>query len=186
MIAYKGFSSDLTARMGKGTYQFEMNKTAEEKEARCANAGFHCAEEPLDVLDYYDSPEDRYCIVRAEGDIHEDARGSRISCTRITPVKEITRWELALEECRFLYKHPYRGYNSRVRKEKGEADEYFVIVRGKNPAAKGKKATVLFLLKENTDSAEIEEIGVYEVDGKEIEANTYYDISGKEVPDDKE
>lgn len=186
MIAYKGFSKNLTAKLGKGEFQFKMHETVEEKEAKCANTGFHCAEEPLDVLSYYNGKEDRYCIVRAEGDIHEDACGSRISCTKITLLKEISLRELAMEECVFLYKHPNREYNHLVQKEKGEVINNFVIVRGKNPIAKGKIGTALFYLQEKEESSEIVGIGVYEVDGKEKMEGIYYDIRGNEVRDDKE
>lgn len=186
MIAYKGFSKDLTAVMGKGKFQFKMNETVEEKEAKCANTGFHCAEEPLDVLTYYNGKEDRYCIVDADGDIHEDAHGSRISCTKMTLLKEITLQELAMAECTFLYNHPFREYSRMVQKDSGEAVTNFVIVRGKNPIAKGREGTNLFFLKEKDDSVEIIELGAYEVDGKEIREGIFYDIRGNEVKDDKE
>lgn len=181
MIAYKGFSEDMTARMGKGVYKFEIGKTAEEKLAECAGTGFHCAEDPLDVLDYYNSKSDKYCIVKAEGDIHEDAHGSRIACTKITPVKEISRKQLALHACNFMYHHPGRKCNSRVQNEKGEADDYFAIVRGKNPIAKGRIGALLLLVKEFDYSSEIQGIAAWEVDGKEFKENIYYDISGKEM-----
>ena len=35
MYAYKGFHKNLTCTMGKGTYQYEINKWYEEKEANC-------------------------------------------------------------------------------------------------------------------------------------------------------
>lgn len=183
-IAYKGFNSKLCARLGRGTYQFEIGKTAKEEKADCARTGFHCAEEPFDVLDYYGATSDRYCIVAPGGDVHEDAYGSRISCTELTLVKEISRRELAIEECKFLYEHPHRKYSNRVKKDKGEADCYFVLVRGKKPKAKGKKGTVLLLLREEPDNCEIAEVGIYEVDGKEIKADVYYGIDGKAAKDD--
>lgn len=185
MIAYKGFSKNLTAKLGKGEFQFKMHETVEEKEAKCANIGFHCAEEPLDVLGYYSGKDDRYCVVKAEGDIHEDAHGSRISCTKMTLLKEITLQELAMAECTFLYNHPFREYSCMVQKDSGEAVTNFVIVRGKNPIAKGREGTNLFFLKEKDDSVEIIELGAYEVDGKEIREGIFYDIRGNEVKDDK-
>lgn len=185
MIAYKGFSEDMTARMGSGIYKFEIGKTVEEKSAKCANTGFHCAEDPLDVLDYYSGKFDKYCIVKAEGDIHEDACGSRIACTRITPIKEISRQQLALHACDFMYRHPERKCNRRVQKENGMADDYFAIVRGKNPIAKGRIGTLLLLVKEFKNTSKIQEIAAWEVDGKEFKENIYYDITGKEVAHDK-
>lgn len=185
MIAYKGFTSDLTARMGRGTYQFEVGRKEITKEANCASNGFHCAENPLDVLNYYSLPTDRFFIVKAEGDIHEDACGSRISCTELTPVKEISREGLALHGCDYMLKHPDREWNSRVSKEEGSSDDYFAIVRGKHPKAKGEKGTTLFLLQEAEESNEIINITVHKVDGKFIKAGKYYNVEGM-VPDDKE
>ena len=61
------------------------------------------------------------------------------------------------------------------------ADNYFAIVRGKNPTAKGRKGTLLLLLKECDKTSEIQEISAWEVDGKEYKENVYYDIAGKEA-----
>lgn len=184
MIAYKGFNSDMTCTMGRGTFQYAPGVTVDETEtgAQCAHTGLHCAEDPLDVLDYYGNPEkSRYFIVRAEGDIHEDAHGTRISCTKLTPVKEITIQKLALHACHYIVSHPERKNNRRVKEDKGTADEYFVIVRGKNPIARGDKGAILFLLQEAEDSKEIAEMAAYEVDGQDIKEDTWYDIAGNEV-----
>lgn len=59
MIAYKGFHPGLVCR----DYQFQMglNVTAE---ANCAENGFHCAENPLDCLNYYsDIRQSEYYLV---------------------------------------------------------------------------------------------------------------------------
>lgn len=65
MIAYKGFNSKLQATMGSGTFQFEPGETYDEPECKCARNGFHCAENSLDVLDYYRAMDDRFFIVEA-------------------------------------------------------------------------------------------------------------------------
>ena len=184
MIAYKGFNSDMTCTMGKGTFQYAPGVTVDESGtgAKCAQTGLHCAEDPLDVLDYYGNPESsRYFIVKAEGDINEDGHGTRISCTRMTPTKELTIQKLALHACHYIVSHPERKNNKRVKQEKGTADEYFVIVRGKNPIARGEMGSMLFLLQEEKDSKEIKEMGAYEVDGRNIKEDTWYDIAGNEV-----
>ncbi len=181
MIAYKGFNKNLAARMGNGIFQYEFGKTYKNKEAKCANTGFHCVEEPIRVLDWYSAKDDRYCIVEVGEDIHEDGR-NKIAATEITLLKEIDIMELALEECRWLYKHPNRQHSTRVQKEKGDSTDKFVIVRGKNPVAAGKKGTVLYLLQEKKCSKEIASMAIYEVDGVDIKPGRYYDIDGKEVP----
>lgn len=180
MIAYKGFSKNLTATMGRGIYQYKIGMTVEEKKAKCGWTGFHCTEEPLGVLNWYYGEGDRYCVVKAEGDVHEDGKG-RISCEKITIMKELDRKKLAIHECHYLAEHPNRTYSNLVKKEVGTSDSYFAIVRGKKPIAKGKAGTLLLLLKEAKESPEIEEIVALEVDGIKIKAGTYYGIAGTEV-----
>lgn len=184
MKAYKGFRNNLTCTMGSGTYQFEINKWHTEKKAQCCNTGFHCTDNPLDVLNYYSNDDDRYFIVEAAGDIHEDDVNSRIACTKIRLVKEISLTQLIIAGLVFMKEHPKRKYSSIVRKDKGTADGDYVIVRGKNPKAAGTKGSVLYLVKEGADGS-IEELGVYEVDGKDIKPDKYYNVRGERVYDKK-
>lgn len=182
MIAYKGFTKDLTATMGKGIFRYEIGKTYQNDLAQCASTGFHCVEEPIEVLSWYSSIDSRFCIVNADGDIHEDGH-ERISCTIIKLVQEISRLQLAFLECQWLSNHPNRNYSRHVLRDKGIANmrDKFVIVRGKKPLAAGPVGTYLFLVREGRRGKEIEEIGVYKVDGKEYLPDTYYDASGKVV-----
>lgn len=184
MKAYKGFRNDLTCTMGTGTYQFEIGKWHKEKKAKCSNTGFHCTDNPLDVLCYYNGDSDRYFIVEAAGDIHEDDVNSRIACTEIRLVKEITRTQLIIAGLIFMKEHPKRKYSSIVRKDKGTAGGDYVIVRGKYPKAAGTKGSVLYLAKEGADGS-IEELGVYEVDGKDIKPDKYYNVRGERVYEKK-
>lgn len=181
MKAFKGFNKDLTCTMGKGAFKYEVGKTYKENEANCAFTGFHCVEEPIEVLTWYSSPGSRYCVVNASGDINEDGQ-ERISCTEMEVVREISLIELAIYECRFLELHPERKYSKHVERNQGGVTRCgFVIVRGKNPKAKGDIGDCLFLLKEAKESKEIVKINVLEVDGKEVKANTYYGANGKAV-----
>lgn len=177
MIAYKGFNEDLVCTMGKGRFQYEVGKTYKEDEAKCASTGFHCVEEPIEVLKWY--PKGRYCIVEASGDIHEDG-DERISCTEMTILKEITLQQLGILECRWMQQHPDRKYSRMVKKNMGEASkDGIVVVRGKNPRAAGREGATLFLVKEGK-SKEIEEVGVFQVDGVEHMPDTYYRVDGRE------
>lgn len=182
MIAYKGFTKDMTCIMGKGTYQFEIGKKAVESEAKCMKNGLHCCEFPLDILRYYSGGNSRYCIVRAEGDINEDG-DHRISCTELTPMKEISLVQLAAHACDFIIKHPARDCKYRVKTDTGECreEEAFVIVRGKNPKAKGEIGTALFLLQEYKSSNEIKRLCLISVDGKKYTADRYYSVNDAEV-----
>ena len=181
MRAYKGFSHDLTARMGNGRYQYEVGKTYKTDEARCASTGFHCCEEPLEVLRWYSQQNDRYCIVEAGGDIHEDGT-NRISCTEIEIVKEITLKELALLEAQFIISRPLWPMSGEVRKNHGEAGNHgIVVVRGKHPKAKGGNGARIVLLKEDPNTPEIIAAGAYDIDGKGYKPDVYYNVEGKAV-----
>ena len=85
MIAYKGFSPGLVCR----GYQFVMGLNVTEK-ANCAENGFHCAEDPFDCLSYYSNLKgSEYYIVNAGGDMDEDDRDSKISCTELTILQKL-------------------------------------------------------------------------------------------------
>lgn len=184
MIAYKAFNSRLQATLGKGIFQFEPGKTYEESECKCAKNGFHCAENPIDCLDYYSSMDTRFFIVEAAGDINQDGDGSRISCTRITLKKEITRFSMAVRACMYMENHPDRNWIGRYAKpERGRAIEAgdFMIVRGKHPEAEGVKGSWIFLVQEKRSSREISGIYHIEIDGQEYKENTWYRVRGGKV-----
>ena len=180
MIAFKGFNQDLSCTMGNGTFQYEVGKTYTENKAKCASTGFHCVEEPIEVLSWYLNG--RYCIVDAKGDIHEDGK-DKISCSEIMLLKEISLVELGMLECKWLQNHPDRKYSSNVCRDEGyeRGENRIVIVRGKHPKAAGAIGVTMFLLKENPHSRNIEEIAVYQVDGEEFLPGVYYRTDGKKA-----
>lgn len=177
MIAYKGFNKELSCTMGKGVFKYEVGKTYKEDRAKCASTGFHCVEEPIEVRSWYYSESSRYCIVDAGGDINEDG-DNRISCTEMTILKEITLQQLGIMECKWMQEHPTRAYSRHVWKDCGQAEgNGIVIVRGKNPKAKGEIGSTLFILREGKGT--IEEIGVFPIDGTEYKPDTYYRVDGR-------
>ena len=85
MIAYKAFGPGLVCR----NYQFEKGRNVTDK-AKCAAGGFHCAEDPLDCLCYYQwNGKNEFWIVEAGGDIDEDGVDTRISCTELTTLAKL-------------------------------------------------------------------------------------------------
>ncbi len=179
MIAFKGFNNNLQCTMGKGTYQYEIGKKYKEDKAKCVSSGFHCVEEPIEVLKWY--PSGRWCMVEASGDIHEDG-DARIACTEMKIIKEMTKQELGMQECVWLHMHPDREYSRLIKRDIGEADKGdIVIVRGKNPKAAGEMDATIFLLKEEKRRRQIEKIGVYKIDGKDYMPNVFYTVTGREV-----
>ena len=178
MRAYKGFNSNLTCTLGKGTFQYELGKTYRESEAKCAHTGFHCVEEPIEVLRWYPSLKARYCMVEATGDLNEDGN-DKISCTEMTILKELTIEQLAALECKYMQEHPERKYSNRVYKDSGYAykDDRIVVVRGRDPKAAGDIGTTIFLIKGT--SKRISSIGIYKIDGKDYMPGIYYNADGR-------
>lgn len=108
MKAYKGFKKDLTC-LGYKFNEDGINKT---DQANCRKNGFHCAENPMDCLDYYsDWKNSVYYEVDAAGDIDEDEIDSKISCTEMQLVKRLTIEQLLFEGLIYMVEHPERNWN---------------------------------------------------------------------------
>lgn len=178
MIAYKGFNSNLACTLGKGTFQYEVGKTYIEEKAQCVNSGFHCVEQPIEVLRWYRGGKSRYCIVNAGGDVHEDGN-DRISCTELTILKEITLEQIGILECQWIMDHPERVCSVYVEKDCGHAKEGdIVVVRGKQPKASGEMGTTIFLLREGKGTKKIVDAGAYKIDGINYMPGKQYDVKG--------
>lgn len=179
MIAFKGFNKDLVCTMGKGNFKYEVGKKYKEDTAKCASTGFHCVEEPIEVLRWYSNDTSRYCIVEAGGDIHEDGN-DKISCTEMKILKEVTLQQIGALECKWIQEHPERKCSNYVRRDSGKAlKDGIVVVRGKNPKAAGGTGSTLFLLREGTGTKEIVDIGIYKIDGVEYMPDSYYRVDGR-------
>ena len=187
MIAFKGFNEDMTCTMGSGTFQYEVGKTYQESECKCTASGFHCCENPLDVLHWYSGPKTRFCVAEAGGDINQDAYRTKISCTEITSLKEITKLELYAYGCEYMRKYPKRESAQCVEEESGICGTPggIVVVRGKNPKAKAVKGGAFFLIREKKNSPDIEEIYVGLAGENGIKPNVYYGIRGKKLCEEK-
>lgn len=176
MIAYKAFEQGLTCR----GYQFAMGLNRTDK-ANCRQDGFHCAENPLDCLTYYpDMDQSEYYIVDAGGDIDEDDRDSKISCTELTVLKKLTRRDFFLHALAYMADHPLREWNGHVKKDRAEAVCGYVVVRGTDPVAKGQAGDILALAKEDTDTGVVKQIALTVVDGVEVIPDKWYDVNLKE------
>ena len=111
MIAYKGFLPGLICR----GYQFQMGLNVTEK-ANCAQNGFHCAENPLDCLNYYsDVNQAEYYIVDAGGDLDEDSIDSKIACTELNVLRKLEADKLILHGLAYMVDHPQLPLSSPVR-----------------------------------------------------------------------
>ncbi|MBT7630966.1 MAG: hypothetical protein HN597_14875, partial [Desulfobacula sp.] len=80
MKGFKAFNKDMTCQ----GFQFEENKTYEEKKAKICQSGFHFCKNPFDVLDYYDLCESEFTEVEAIGTIDTQKNGdSKHTTTKI-------------------------------------------------------------------------------------------------------
>ena len=172
MIAYKGFDRGLRCR----GYQFKMGLNVTDK-AQARECGFHCAENPLDCLSYYPSMDyAEYYIVDAGGDINEDGGDTKISCTELTILKKLTKEDFVLHALAYMADHPKREQNRYVCKDQGEANHNgFAIVRGEDPAAKGRKGDILAFAKEGEDGILVE-VAMTIVDGVKVKPNKWYGV----------
>lgn len=153
MIAFKGFSKDMTARLGKGRYQFEQGRTEHTEKSQTASCGFHCCENPFDCLSYYQLGKDRFFLVEAAGSIDEDNQ-NRIACTEITPLQELSIKQIAGYGMAYMIQHPLRdgwersGLDVIVSRNDVQGNAKILIARGRRPRAKGQEGTVIGLIRE--------------------------------------
>lgn len=186
MSAYKMFHRDMTCTMGRGVFRYEVGKTYTEPEATCARNGFHCAENPLDCLNYYPNFENSVCCeVLAGGSVDEDDRDSKISCTQITILRKLSLEAFVAEAVKYIIRHPKMPMNPRVRTAQAAVtDNHFVIVRSGEPAAMGAVGDVVACLRD--EGGRITEAGVFTIDGESFRPDTWYGPDGKEVAIDAE
>ena len=155
MIAFKGFSPDLTARMGKGRYQFALGRTEREEKSKTVRCGFHCCENPFDCLSYYNLDTDKFFLVEAAGSIDEDEQ-NRIACTEITLLQELTIKQFAGYGMAYMVQHPLREGWKRcsgsvlIAKDKADGGEwdFIVIARGAAPMARARVGKMIGLIQE--------------------------------------
>lgn len=169
MFAYKAFDPGLKCR----GYQFQMGLN-ETETANCKRDGFHCAEDPLDCLTYYNLKDAEIYIVEAGGDLDEDGDDSKISCTQLTILRKLEPIRLFAHILSYIVLHHSRKWNPRISQNCARAANGFAVVRGDNPLACGKKGDILALVKEKPDTGEIVETALVQVDGKKILPNVWY------------
>lgn len=181
MIAYKGFRKGKNgipeAILGSGTMTYEVGKWHETKTAKTVSTGFHCCENPLECLSYYDWNDGNvFYVVEASGDVDEDDN-HRICCTKIRLLKRLDLQSFILASVRYLLKHPKIDCK-KVHRDKSSTTgrESFVFIRGKDPSGAGKKGDYVVLLQEAADSEDIQAVQLIYIDGRKFVPMVYYDI----------
>ena len=179
MLAYKITAPGLVATMGKNrNFQLKMGLN-ETPKANCRQNGFHCAENPLDCLNYYHSLiGNEIYIVSAGGDIDEDAYDSKISCTELTIIRQLTVAEFVCCALLYVKRYPNRSLHSRIKQGTAIAEDGFGIAVGKNPSVYvSKVGDVLGFIKRSGDEVEVKAIVA---DGVNFKPGKRYTMDGKE------
>ena len=71
-------------------FQYEVGKEYEmEGNIECCERGFHACENPLDVLNYYNDIDNKYCEVEQSGSIDRESGDSKVASSRIKIKAEI-------------------------------------------------------------------------------------------------
>lgn len=144
MIAYKGFTKDLTCTCGSGVYQYTPGVTVKEKDSKTRHSGFHYSEYPPECFAWYPiNGQNRYFLVEASGSIDEE--NSNVStCTEMTLKQELSVRQMALHTIAYILHHPRRtweahGTNLDIAKDAAECmrGPGIAIARGQNPKVRG-------------------------------------------------
>ena len=181
MRAFKAFNKNMTCTHGSGSYQYKENSIYSTEMAQAHETGFHCAAYILDCYRYYPKSKDTIiCPVEALGDIDEDGDDTKISCTVMKIGRRLTPEQIVFEALLYLKNHP--KFNDRNIHQDAGKDDFFCIVRGRNPIASGSKGTVLGFIEENSRH-EVTGLAIYKVGCEGIQPGRYYDLEGKEVED---
>lgn len=140
MIAYKGISPDMTARLGNHDGEiFKVGCTYTVKKSKTARNGYHCCENPAQCLGYYDLRSDRFFKVEAAGSIDEDD-SERIACTKLTILEELDVKGFFCACIKYIVAHPDRkkwewsGKGVEIARSSAKAST-IAIARGEDPRA---------------------------------------------------
>ncbi|MBE6702136.1 MAG: hypothetical protein E7585_01835 [Ruminococcaceae bacterium] len=177
-LAYKAFEPGFVCRGVAFKPIGEKNVT---EAANCVKNGWHCAEDPADCLRYYPNFKGSvYCIVGIGGDVDEDAVDSKISCTELTILRVLEPADYLLHILLYMARHPKKDCFA-VKDGSGVARNGYVVVRGKNPRAKGRGGDLFAMARE--ENGEVEQVAVWRV-GEDVPEGVYVDINGEEICDE--
>ncbi len=186
MIAYKGISPDMTARLGNHDGEvFRIGQKYSVEQSKTARNGYHACENPLNCLTYYDLTRDRFFKVECGGSIDEDD-SERIACTEMTILEELTIAEVFAEAVRYIVRHPERDkwecrHNGVEVRRNNASASIIAIARGEDPRATITTETkqvcgYIGLIKED-DSGQIIAARSFKVDGNERKFYAWYHIA---------
>jgi len=172
---YKGFDDNFKCR----DMQYEVGETYKCERAEACAEGFHFFESPQDVFGYYAPAQSRFAEVVGTGQVDRDNDDSKVACTELTIVREITLNEmigLAIQHTVDSAK-PIKGSHATGYRGAASATGAHSIACGlgwKNKAQGGESSWLV--LAERNDRSEILFVKTAKVDGKTIKADTWYGL----------
>ena len=193
VTAYKGFDKDLKCR----DFQYEVGGEYRADRAVACQTGFHCCENPMDVLDYYPPCDDtgtpnRFCEVEAGGDI-DTSKDDKLCCTHLKVKAEIGLQGLIKAGVKFILDRV--KWDSDKQSNTGDQSaatntgdysaasvggkDSIAIVTGKDSKAKGALGCWIVLTERgewNDNGYPIRCVKAFKVDGNEIKAGTWYKL----------
>lgn len=180
MIVFKATDGNMTCR---SIFVYQLGVPATAEKSKCADSGLHACEYVLDCTTYYSLGRgNRFFKAKAEGDIAEDGCDTRIACTRLTLMRELTNYDIAKEAMLYMLHHPHRsgwqkgGCMLHVGEQTAEIEEWdgIAIARGSSPRVSGCIGAHLGLIKEQ--DGKIIAAKLFDVDGKNILPGTWYTL----------
>lgn len=183
MTVFKATKADMACTMGRGIFQYHLGVPAVADRSKCGTSGLHACEYVLDCMGYYSlGSGNRFFLAEAAGDIAEDGQNTRIACTELTLVKELSVREVAVQAVLFMVRHPRRGgwqVDRTLLDVKEDMAEMLLpggiaIARGREPLVRGAVGAHLGLVKETGD--EIVDARVLTVGKHGIKPGVWYTV----------
>ena len=183
MTVFKATKGDLSCTMGKGTFFYHLGVPATADSSACGSTGLHACEYVLDCTGYYSlGTGNRFFLAQASGDIAEDGQDTRIACTELVLVQELTNREIAAHALLYMVKHPRRRgwetqrFMAEACRDRAKAiyPDAIAIARGECPAAKGVMGSHLGLIREVY--GEITDARLLTVGRNGIRPDTWYTV----------
>ena len=193
MKCFKGFDKDLRCK----DFQYEIGKEYETERAEICEEGFHACEFPLDVLQYYNPADSRFCEV--ELDANEQTRddskrvGKKIKIDAEIGLSGLVKAgvKFILEKADFENAKATNTGNWSAATNTGdrsaatvEGKESIAIVTGYGSKARGKRGCWL-VLTERDREMHILGVQAVKVDGETIKEDVFYTLSGGKVTEVK-
>ena len=127
-IAYKAFDKNMQCR----GFQFEVGAHYEHNgKVEPCKSGFHACKNPLDVWNYYPI-NSRYAIVEIAGDVVDSGSDSKVACSNISIVQEITLTELINHSVKYMLNECYDKLAGHYSKLAASGDGSKLAASGKN------------------------------------------------------